>query len=315
MSEFGKEILQCELCGHNEAIEVPYIRHYTGGVPYHICKGCGLVYFKYRRTPEELAKYWEEEMFNKGNYVARNPYFKARHTYAAEFLDLHLGLSGKKIIDIGAGDGQFLEMVHKYGAEIQGVESSKRNHELMSKSGIYNYCGTIEDYYQNEILANGIAPNVDIATILWTLQNSQSATDMLEAAWACLNNNGHVFIQLGLRILTPYHKPIDTYFTNVPGDLEPYRFSIRTLNGFLSKCGFEVVMTNNYWDQDVLNLLAKKVDKPTSSNFLKDDWNSVINYILRWKNESDLMVEYMDILNLNYKFYDKQLFWKRKGLL
>ncbi len=314
MSEFGKEILQCELCGHDEAVELPYIRKYTGGVPYHVCKGCGLVYFKYRRTPEELAKYWEEEMFNKGNYVARNPYFKARHTYAAEFLDLHLGLSGKKVIDIGAGDGQFLEMIRKYGAEVKGVESSKTNHDLMLKNGIDNYLGTIEDYYQNEIIANNARPNADIATILWTLQNSQSATDMLEAAWACLNDDGYVYLQMSARVLLPFTKPMGLYFGKQPGDVHPYLFSIKSLQGFLNKCGFKVVKTNNYWDQEIVNIIAKKVNDK-NIDFPKDNSDDVLNFFIRWHNESIKMLEYVHILDLDYNFYSRVTFYKDKGLI
>ena len=314
MNEFGKEICECELCGCVEAVEIPYIRRYTDGVPYHVCRGCGLVYFKYRRTPEELARYWEEEMFNKGNYVARNPYMKSRHTYAAEFLDLHLGLDGKKVIDIGAGDGQFLEMIRKYGASVKGIESSKTNHELMKKNNIDNYLGTIEDFYKNDIVTNNILPNADIVTILWTLQNSQSASDMLDAAWACLNDDGYVYLQMSIRVMMPFTKPLGMYLGKQPGDVHPYLFSIRSLQGFLNKCGFKIVKTNNYWDQEIINVIASKTDYK-NVDFPKDNCDDVLNYFMRWHNESEKMVDYIHILDLNYNFYNRVTFYEDKGLV
>lgn len=312
-SELGREILECELCGCTDAVEIPYVRRYTDGVPYHVCKGCGLVYFKYRRTPQELAKYWEEEMFNKGNYVARNPYFKARHTYAAEFLDLHLGLKDKTLLDIGAGDGQFLEMVQKHGAYVRGIESSKTNHELMAKNGIENYLGTIEDYCKNEIIGKKVQPNADIVTILWTLQNSQSATDMLDTARDCLKDDGYLYLQMSVRVLMPFTKPLGMYLGRQPGDLHPYLFSIKSLQGFLNKCGFKIVKTNNYWDQEVINIIAKKADK--NINFERDNSDDVLNFFIRWHNESIKMVDYVHVLDLDYKFYNVVTFYEDKGLI
>ena len=313
--DLGRELKNCELCGHDESVEIPYVRKYTDGIPFHICKGCGLVYYKYRRTPQELAEYWENEMFNKGNYVARNPYFKARHTYAAEFIDMHLDLNGKKLIDIGAGDGQFLEFVKKYGAEVFGVESSVTNHKIMTENNIENYCGTIEKYAEEIIHNDDFKADSDIATIIWTLQNSQSATDMLDSAYNVLNENGYLYLQLSIRVLAPFNKPMGLYFGKQPGDVQPYIFSISSLQGFLAKSGFEVKYTNNYWDQEIINIIAQKVPKSKKIVWEKDNFDDVINFFMRWHNESLKMVDYIKILDLDYNFYNRITFYEDKNLI
>ncbi|GEM_PF-843568 len=315
-NKLGKELEECELCGCEESSEIPYIREYTKDVPFHICKGCGFVYYKFRRTPQELAEYWENEMYNKGNYVARNPYFKARHTYAAEFIDMHLDLNGKKVTDIGAGDGQFLEFIKKYGAKGFGIDSSLTNEKIMNENEIENYCGTIEDYANDIIENENFKADSDIATIIWTLQNSQSATDMLNSTYDVLKEDGYVYLQLSIRVLNPFNKPMGLYFAiNQPGDVQPYIFSIRSLQGFLAKAGFEIKFTNNYWDQEIINIIAQKVPKTETVSWEKDNFDDVVNYFIRWHNESKQMVDYIKILDLDYKFYDRATFYRDKNLV
>jgi hypothetical protein len=81
---------------------------------------------------------------------------------------------------------------------------------------------------------------------------------MLKAAYTVLKGDGHIFIQMGSRILVPFKKPLGTYFSKLPQDDQPYHFSINTLQGVLAKSGFKIIMTNNYWDEDLLCVLAEK---------------------------------------------------------
>jgi hypothetical protein len=142
----GAKEVSCDLCGSSSFVEFPHAREYTEGQPIHICKKCGLVYYKFRRPPEVLVKFWEEVMFKAGEYTSHNPTFRSRHLYAVEFIDKYIPLKGKTLLDIGAGEGQFLEMCQSRGVKIFGVESSKTNSALLTQMGIPHFNGTIEDY-------------------------------------------------------------------------------------------------------------------------------------------------------------------------
>lgn len=301
--DIAKDIKEvpCDLCGSSETVEVPHSREYTGGQPIHICKKCGLVYYRFRRPPEVLAKFWEEIMFKGGEYTSHNPTFRSRHIYAVEFIDKYLGLKGRKLVDIGAGEGQFLEICMNRGVEVFGIESSKTNSAFLIKIGIPHFNGTIEDYTREINKQENFIANADIVTILWTLQNSQSCTDMLNAAYALLKGDGHILIQMGSRILVPFKKPLGTYFSTLPQDDQPYHFSINTLQGVLAKCGFRIVMTNNYWDEDLLCVLAQKRPKNEKIEWQADDCNEVADFFERWHEESERMKKYLRILPLHYK--------------
>lgn len=303
----------CDLCGSRESVEVPHCREYTNGQPIEICKGCGLVYFKYRRSPEALAKFWEEEMFKSGEYTSHNPTFRSRHTYAVEFIEKHVGLKGMSLADIGAGEGQFLDMCRGREAKIFGIESSKTNSELLKKMNIPHFNGTIEDYVskiKNEI---HFVADKDIVTILWTLQNSQSCIDMLNAANILLKEEGYIFIQMGSRILVPFKKPLGTYFSMLPQDDQPYHFSISTLQGVLAKCGFKIVHTNNYWDEDLMCVLAQKRPKNERIEWTADNYKEVVDFFERWHDESKRMNKYIRILPLKYKISKTHAFYQTIG--
>ena len=89
-------------------------REFTGDQPIHICTSCGFVYVKRRRSAEAIAASWSEEIFGDG-YTARIPAVIARLTYVAELLDQTLGLAGKRVCEIGAGEGEFLRILAEKG--------------------------------------------------------------------------------------------------------------------------------------------------------------------------------------------------------
>jgi 2-polyprenyl-3-methyl-5-hydroxy-6-metoxy-1,4-benzoquinol methylase len=270
----------CDLCGSTKAVEVPYARLYTNDQPVHICRNCGFVYVVRRRSADAVARAWSEEIFGEG-YTARIPAVVARQVYVAEFIDTNLGLKGKKLIDIGAGEGQFLEIARKYGADVFGVEPSASNCAGMKKKGIESFHGTIEDFMASK--KKGAA---DIATVMWTLENCVSCRNMLEGAWHSLKTGGRIAIATGSRILVPFKKPIYNYLSHNPVDTHCFRFSANTLRGILAVSGFKTVHINRYIDTDYLVVIAEKQPRGVEIPWQKDDFVEVHNYFERWHRET-----------------------------
>jgi len=118
------DTVDCDLCGSDDCIEAPYLRNYTGGQPLFICKNCGLVYARFRRSSQAIAECWSKERY-KTDYTARIPAVISRQIYVAEHIDVNLGLQSKKVLDIGTGEGQFLEIINNnYNADALGTEDS-----------------------------------------------------------------------------------------------------------------------------------------------------------------------------------------------
>jgi len=280
----GYQEFPCDLCGSLDTAEVPHARDYTNNQAIHICKQCGFVYVKLRRSSEEIADTWSNELFGD-NYTSRIPAVKARQIYVADSIDVDLGLKDKEVCDIGTGEGQFLEIIRsaEYGAKVFGTEASRKNCAKLSEMGIRNFCGTIEDYCASR---NTDDYKANIATIMWTLENCRSCRDMLQGAYQILKDNGHVVVSTGSRILVPFKKPLQFYFGNEPADTHAFRFSANTLCGILAVSGFETTHVNRYIDSDILCVIAKKREPNAKIEWKGDDFSKVYDFFERWHKET-----------------------------
>lgn len=285
----------CDICGSDEAAEIAVARRYTAGQPIHVCCNCGFVYVRRRRSAEEIARAWSEEVFRSHGiargYTAKVPYVKARHVYVAEYINSTIGLRGKDVCDIGGGEGQFLEMIRQleYGAEPFAVEPSSENCAAMTASGIPTYHGTIEKF---SAAPEGKVRKFDIVTIMWTLENCHSCRAMLQAAHDVLKPEGYVVIATGSRIFVPFKKPLHYYLSKNPADTHPFRFSVRTLEGALVSSGFAKAHVNRYIDGDFLVMIGRKAAPAETADWVKDDWRAVQNFFDRW--DADTQAYYRD---------------------
>lgn len=294
---------KCDICGSQEAIIIENIEKYTDGNLVHICNGCGLVAYRTKATPEEMAIFWEEVGFKESYKPEANPEVRSRHFFGTEFIKKHIGYKDKLVADIGAGEGQFLEIIKNDGGNVFGIESSKENCKLLDKRNIENFNGFVESFERKEF--------ADIATIVFALQNSQSATDMIMAARNILKDDGYVFIELGSRIMVPFKKPMGTYFSTYIQNYQPYHFSLASLQKLLAKCGFVIEVTNNYWDDNLMCILAKKVPLDEKIVCENDNPKEVFEWFQRWDTETELMKKYIKFpKEVKYNFFSKHTFYK-----
>ena len=285
----------CDLCGSVDAAEIACARIYTGDQPVHVCKTCGLVYVKRRRSAQAIADVWSDEIYstrsdqsvvNSVSYSSNIPAITARLTFVAEVVQSELELDGKRVCDIGAGEGRFLELIRERtpATELLGIEPSVNNCSLMANAGIPFFQGTIERFLSEKKISTD--KKFDVATIMWTLENCFSAKTMLEAANSLLSENGSLVVATGSRILVPFKKPLNYYLGSNPADSHAFRFSANTLQRYLESTGFEIVYCNRFIDHDVLCMIGRKSKRPSVANASGDRYQDVIDFFERWNKET-----------------------------
>ncbi|MGE0254636.1 MAG: class I SAM-dependent methyltransferase [Alphaproteobacteria bacterium] len=275
----------CDICGADDAAEIAVARHYTGGEPLHACRACGFVFVRRRRSAQAIADDWSDNLY-QAHYTARIPAVKARQTFVAEFIDTTAGVAGKRVCDIGAGEGPFLAMLAAPpydAASVFGIEPSAANGRLLAGLGIDHFVGTIEAFAAARPEARG---GFDLATIIWTLENCQSCRGMLDTAWDLLAPGGHVAVATGSRILVPFKKPLHYYLGPGEQDTHAFRFSRNSLTAALAASGFAVTHANRDIDHDVLCVVARKVDRHETLPRPRDDWRQVVDFFDRWHVET-----------------------------
>jgi len=103
------------------------------------CADCGMVQI----DPERLSHdgYWEDYLNSR---ACTELYVRYDNNLADNFIKRY-GLAGKKIIEVGPGDGYFSEELKKRGAVVSGIEPSKKASDIVNAKGIKCYNCFLDD--------------------------------------------------------------------------------------------------------------------------------------------------------------------------
>ena len=273
-----KSVFACDACGADAPLEIKVAALHSNGQPLHVCSKCGLVYVRERRSSDEIAKDWSDNLYGS-HYTSVLPAIKARLTYVAETANDVLGLTGKSLCDLGAGEGTFLDYTRALGAEPYGVDPSGPNVVRMTRMGLPAVHVTIENFGRTN------TRRFDAASLLWTLECCTNPRDILRVARETLKPDGRLIYATSSRILVPFKKLLGEYVVPVAADTHPLRPSARTMTKLLGACGFTVVYENRWRDSDVLLLIAKP--GPVRNDLPGDDPKAVLSFFDRWHAESE----------------------------
>jgi len=264
----------CDLCGSSEFTPIDVARPYIGNnEPPVVCRACGFVYVRGRRTSAEVAASWDD-IWGEG-YTSEWPAVKARLFYVAEWLDQTIGLKGKSLLDIGAGEGTFLEMARDRGAwPPAGIEPCEENVKRIRAKGIECFHDTVQ--------TAKLEQKFDVVTLLWTLENCTDCVGMLKRAREWLRPNGVTVVATGSRILVPFKKPLSKYFSDNPADTHCFRFSAETLPSAFYVSGFKLDEINQYRDSDCLICIGSKAE---GGGFWADNVQEVLDFFKSWSEQ------------------------------
>ncbi len=265
----------CDLCHSKDFTPLEVACPYIGdNEPPVVCMNCGFIYVRNRRSSEEVAKSWDD-IWGEG-YTSEWPAVKARLFYVAEWLDQTIGLSHKSLLEIGAGEGTFLEMVRDRGAWTPcGIEPCKDNIKRMRDKNIRCFEATAETCKLEQ--------KFDIVCLLWTLENCADCIGMLKRARKWLKPDGHLVVATGSRILVPFKKPMSSYFSKNPADTHCFRFSAESLDSALYLSGFAPLHGNRYGDSDWLVRAAILIEACDVGG--EDDPQEVLDFFKAWSEQ------------------------------
>lgn len=265
----------CDLCGGPKYLTLDLARKYIGdNEPPVICDGCGFVYVRNRRSPEEIARAWDD-IWGEG-YTSEWPGVKARLYYVAEWCERQFRWANKRVLDIGAGQGTFMNFIRFHGAQSVGIEPCHKNVERITHAGMMAVEGTADHPRLDKL-----GP-FDVVTILWTLENCGDCIAMLNRASGLLKPDGLMVIATGSRILVPFKKPLSSYFSKNPADLHCFRWSKNSLRHALRLVNFHVAAWNDLEQSDHMVAIAARGGIPRNLRPSLDDPYQVLAHFKQW---------------------------------
>ena len=110
-----------------------------------------------------------------------------------DWIRQHVGLKGKKIVDIGCGGGILTESMAKSGAEVSGIDMAEAP---LAVARLHLHESNLEiDYRQStaEELAEQEAGQYDIVTCLEMLEHVPDPARVVQSCFDLVKPGGHVF--------------------------------------------------------------------------------------------------------------------------
>lgn len=186
--------IPCNLCGGQDVAElctrgrdIPYLRTVA-------CKACGLAWTDPRPDPTEVKQYYEDEyrLSYKGTYTP-----KMKHVLRAgrNALDRYARLRphlqpGDRVLDCGAGGGEFLYLLKSRGFAVTGIEPNKGYGEFgAGEYGLDINVGFIQNM--------GFEPaSFDVITIFHVLEHTEDPLAILRLLCSWLQPGGTLLVEV-----------------------------------------------------------------------------------------------------------------------
>jgi len=230
------------------------------------CQQCGLV--QHDLKPVDYYK----DVIRAIAYSEEMGHFREKQL--AEWIQ-KFNLKDKKILEVGSGQGEYLELLLKAGGtNVYGIENSKESVEIAKKKGLNIQQGYLSKDYENSYAENFDAFATfnfmehwpDISSSLHSLQNflNESAVGLVEVP------NFDFMLKNGM--YSEFTTDHIFYFTE------------KTLRTVLETHGFDVIEINSIWHDYILSAQVKKRPALNISSFTTEQ-NKIVNELRNFVNK------------------------------
>ncbi len=232
------------------------------------CTGCGLVQF----DCEPVAYY--RDVIRAGGYSKTMVELRTRQY--SHLIDTY-HLEGKRFLEVGCGQGEFLKVLDGFPVEAYGVEHDPRLAKLARSQGLR----VTEGFPETEDTVFPGGP-FDVFLSFNFLEHQPEPNTMLQAIWRNLEDDG-----MGLITVPSFEYIMDqsSYYELIRDHIAYYTFD--TLMPLLERNGFRV-LESEMINRDTLSVIVKKQPQMDTENLLmsyvnmKKEIDVYLNYLKAW---------------------------------
>lgn len=242
---------------------------------YARCSKCSILVLQNHSNPENVVDYSESGYYKKTKIKWSGFLEKIITAYTAYRISITRNatddnsLNSKRILDIGCGKGRFLLRAQELGAEVRGVEPTRRSYEEARCK--------LNGAVQNTIMTNNLfeADFFDVVTMWHVFEHISDPISMLDVCHNILKSGGRLIVAV-----PNYSGFISTLGGAVWFNLDPPRhlvhYNTSSLTALLNQTGFEVVGVTHYFPElTYLSAIQTILNKLMITN------NFLFNYLKR----------------------------------
>lgn len=265
--------IPCNVCGATEAEQVRSKDRHGGPLRSVICRRCGLVWTDPRPTPEQMRSFYEHEYRLDYKGILRP---KLKHIYRSGKVALDrfqrtrsILTSGCRVLDVGAGSGEFVYVLRALGYDASGFEPN---------TGYARFAAEIlglpvtHAFYQDISMQPA---SVDVVTIFHTLEHLENPFEALRKAREWLRPEGFLVVEVP-NVEAECQQP-HTQFHR--GHL--YHFNIATLEMLGQRTGFAITDHSTSSDGGNITVIFQWTEAPAHTSGEIPDNCEIVNMILR----------------------------------
>lgn len=158
------------------------------------CDTCGFRHLNPIPTPPVLDEFYKAQYYqtHKPNYIKEDDRDAQFLNIAFdERLDLFERLTtGRRLLDVGCGAGQFLKYAQGRGWQAQGVEPSSEAAQSAAQRGVSVFAGSFEAFAENR------TDTYDVICLKNILEHLPEPTAFLERCRSLLTKKGVLFVEV-----------------------------------------------------------------------------------------------------------------------
>ena len=231
------------------------------------CATCGLVQINNDPVP------YYKEVIRASAFSEEMKQYRIKQF--GEFVEKY-SLVGKKILEIGCGRGEYLELMKSCGADTYGIEFSNKSVEHCQNQNLL-----VNKYYIDKENVNILHAPFNAFFILNFLEHFPDPNSALKGIRNNLTDEGIGLIEVPNFDMMIKHN----LFSEFIGDHLLY-FTKETLLSTLSRNGFEILECNNIWYDYIISAVVKKRQPLDLSDFYNHK-NKVIKELHQYIDQYD----------------------------
>jgi len=274
---------KCLICGSQD---IQKLERYSNNFLVK-CKNCGLVFCEPIPTKQELDEYYKTYAYENNYY---SPITKQRYIELLEQFEKYRKTN--RILDVGCGNGFFLDVAKEQGWEVYGTEYSEKAIEILKEKGIKSYKGELNiDDFKEEMF--------DVITSFEVVEHINNPVEEIQKIKYFLRKGGVLYIT------TPNFNSISRYLLKENWNIIGYPehltyYTAKTLTGLLRKNNLIKVFVKT------TGFSFSRFKQSRSSNIVFENANNNYDENLREKlNKKGLIFYLVKIINFVLSLFRK----------